>query len=48
MMAQANFTGQNKAVSGFLMVLNGTLTAVAAYLVGWGIQSAVDASVCNK
>ncbi len=40
---QANFTGQNKIVSGLLMVFNGALTAIAAYLVGWGIESAVSA-----
>jgi hypothetical protein len=27
---QANFTGQNKIVSGLLMVFNGALTAIAA------------------
>ena len=41
---QAKFTGANKISSGLWMVFVGVLTAGAAYLVGWGIDTAVNAS----
>lgn len=40
--AQALIINQNILKQALLMVGNGGLAAVAAFLVGWGIQSSVD------
>ena len=39
--AKAKFTNQSMSKSAGLMLLNGGLAAVAAYLVSWGIASAM-------
>lgn len=40
--AKAKFTNQSMTQSALLMLLNGGLAAVAAYLVSWGIASATN------
>lgn len=39
--AEAKFTSQSVVRSAFLMLLNGGMAAVAAYLVSWGIATAM-------
>ena len=39
--AKAKFTNQSMLRSALLMLLNGGMAAVAAYLVSWGIASAM-------
>jgi len=41
---QALFTDHPKIRSGVLMIFNGSLTAGAAYLIGWGLNTALGAS----
>jgi VIT1/CCC1 family predicted Fe2+/Mn2+ transporter len=42
---QAWITGQNRARTAFLMMINGGLAAAAAYLIGWGLEHAVGTGV---
>ena len=39
--AKAHFTKQNRLVSSVLMLFNGGVAAVAAFLIGWGISEAI-------
>ena len=39
--AKAKFTNQSMLKSALLMLLNGSMAAVAAYLVSWGISDAL-------
>lgn len=38
---QARITKQNVCRAGLIMMMNGSLAAAAAYLVGWGIEAAI-------
>ena len=39
--AKAKFTNQSMVKSALLMLLNGGMAAVSAYMVSWGISSAL-------
>jgi len=43
---QAKIVRQNWVKLGMLMTINGGLAALASYLIGWGLQQAVDGKVC--
>ena len=46
---QGRFTDANKMWSGLLMLMQGALTAGAAYFVGWGLNEALNvAGECKK